>query len=216
MVAYFFSGFDPQAGFPSNIAAHLREDVSARDLLLFIASTPSGHEKTDRYAAGTLSWFTQAGIRFENAQVLDDRADPAKAEALLQAASCIYLLGGDTLAQRAFLADYGLVEALQNTNAVVIGLSAGAINMGQTALCSKDDQVPETVVYQGLGIADITVEPHYRPDKAELLAELLPLSRHFPIHALCDGSAVIVRDGRVTTLGEIYRIHHGTMAQISR
>ena len=215
MPAYFFSGFDPSTGFTSEIAANLRKDITNRDLLLFIASSPSGHEKTDRYLNGTRNWFEQSGIFFKDYLLLDDSVDNAKAQELINSASCIYLMGGDTLAQISFLKNNSLIGTIINSKAVVIGLSAGAINMSKTSLCSKDAQVPETVIYDGIGIADITIEPHFSPDNSELISELKFISLQHLIYAMCDNSAVIVRDESISLIGEIYQIHNVSMEQIS-
>lgn len=209
--AYFFSGFDPATGFPAEIEANLRQDITRPDLLLFIASSPGSHAKSDLYAQGTRRWFEQAGISFSGYQLLDDRFDMSKAGDAVTAASCIYLMGGDTLAQFAFLQRNGLIDAIAQAHGVVAGLSAGAINMGKVSLCSRDEDVPETVLYHGIGIADITVEPHFALEKAALIAELEDISRQHAIHAMCDHSAIIVRNGQTAYFGDIYPFRDGHM-----
>lgn len=209
--AYFFSGFDPITGFPAEIAANLRQDIPNHDLLFFIASSPSNHAKSDRYAQGTRRWFEQAGISFRDYQLLDDRFDMRKAKDAVAAASCLYLMGGDTLAQFEFLQSNGLVDAIVQTHGVIAGLSAGAINMGKVSLCSKDENVPETVLYPGIGIADITIEPHFTLDRPALIGELEEISRQHTIYAMCDGSAIIVRNGQTICFGDIHPFRDGRM-----
>lgn len=212
--AYFFSGFDPAKGFTSEIANNLKRDFIDPNLLLFIASTPSGHEKSERYANGTKHWFEQAGICFKEHQLIDDRVDIAQALDWTKSASCIYLLGGDTLAQISFIEHNGLIDAIRNSNAVIMGLSAGAINMAKTSLCSKDSDNPETVMYEGIGVADMTIEPHFSATNSELISELKLIAKQRPIYAMCDDSAIIVRGDLITYLGEIYRVHHMSMERI--
>lgn len=204
--AFFFSGFDPASGFPAPIAQALRESIPRRDILLFIASTPDNHPKNETYMRGAIAWFDWAGIPFGQCRLLDDRIPPTLARHWIHAADVIYLMGGDTLAQFAFLRDSQLIDTLRDTHAVVMGLSAGAINMGKNALCTRDDHNPETVCYEGLGIADITVDPHFDPSDTARIAELAAPAWPHPIYAMCDDSAIIARDGGVTFLGEIYRI----------
>lgn len=213
--AYFFSGFDSVTGFPSIIADHLKEDITNHDLLLFIASSPTEHEKSDRYLNVNKTWFEQSGICFKNYLLIDDRVSNTKAQELIHAASCIFLLGGDTLAQISFLKSTGLISLIRNSKAIVIGISAGAINMAKTSLCSKDTHVPETVVYDGIGIADITIEPHFTLANSELISELKLISQRNLIYAMCDNSSIIVRGKAIAHIGEIYQFQNGNMEKVS-
>ena len=211
--AYFFSGFDA-AGFPEGIARRLREDIPVRGMLLFIASSPAGYEKSEYYLNGNKRWFEKAGIVFKEYRLLDDRIDADTARGLIDTASCILLMGGDTLAQFSHIKTAGLLDAIRASNAVVAGISAGAINMGRTAICTKDDYYPETAVYDGIGIADITVEPHFSPDNSEVISELRAHTCHC-VFGMCDGSAIILRGGKISYIGEIYKVDFNAVEKIS-
>ncbi len=213
-ISYFLSGFGEESGFPPALAAALQRDLPRRDTLLLIASSPGGYEKTDRYKNGVIRWFEKAGMVFETCLLLDDRMDGAQALAAIHSASCIFLMGGDTLAQFAFLQESGLTHALKNTGAVVAGMSAGAINMAVDSLCTKDRFNAQTTLYKGIGRADITMEPHFSMENSPLMEELKQLSMDRTIYALCDGSAITVRGGEVLFLGEIYRIRGGQVERL--
>ncbi len=62
----------------------------------------------------------------------------------------------------------GLVKISQ----VYLGVSAGAINMARHSLDTKESPVP----YAGLGLADITVKPHFELGNQEVLSTLLQIS----------------------------------------
>lgn len=210
----FFSGFDRAYGFTDNIIPYLQKSLQCRDRIVFIASSPENHEKSERYLKGNNSWLIKAGVAFHSRRLLDDRTDPDAASELIRTAGCIFLMGGDTLAQIGFLRRYGLSEAIRNSNAPVLGISAGAINMACTSLCTKDNYFPETVVYKGIGLADYTVEPHFDLHNAEQVTELKNLSKNLTIYAMCDNSAIIVQNGTPVFLGELYHFHQGTMRGI--
>jgi dipeptidase E len=205
--AYFFSGFDEECGFTGEISENIAKDLTIRKMLLFISSSPSGHEKTDHYMHVNKGWFDKSGIYFDEYRILDDRIDSARALGWIQGASCVFLMGGDTLAQIGFLKTNGYADTLKNCNAVIMGMSAGAINMGKTAVCSKDSYNQTTVTYEGIGIADITIEPHFMLDNTGLAAELMTLSEQHIIYGLCDNSAIIVRGDLISYLGRIYKIN---------
>jgi len=211
---YFFSGFDAIDGFTNEIASHLINDIVNHHMLLFISSSPSGHEKSERYKKGSMDWFEKIGISFNEYNLLDDRVDTAKAMTWINSASCIFLMGGDTLAQIVFLKTHGLIEAIRNTKAVVIGLSAGGINMAKTSVCSKDKNNPETVIYKGIGLADVTIDPHFSPDNLDLISELKTISWQHLIYAMCDNSGIIVKNDSTFYIGEIYRIHNALIERV--
>jgi peptidase E len=198
----FFSGFDPSRGFPSNVECFLREKLSQRETLVFIASNPVGHTKTDHYAAVTHGWFEAAGLSFACYHVIDDRTEPAHAAQLISEASCVFLMGGKTGMQMAFLRETGLAQAIQCSSAAIFGLSAGAINMGAVSLDIDESLEP----HEGLALADITIHPHFDPQNRDELSTLLRLSAQFPIYAMRDDSAIFVQNNQNSFMGEIIKL----------
>lgn len=62
-----------------------------------------------------------------------------------------------------FLVEYELLDLIKKSNAVVMGASAGAINMSTKWLCSKDFgfNVEENSVYTGIGLDNFSVLSHF-------------------------------------------------------
>ncbi|MCL2300864.1 MAG: Type 1 glutamine amidotransferase-like domain-containing protein [Firmicutes bacterium] len=199
----FFSGFPD--GFPWDVAGRLREELTERGSLVMIASELSKHEKVDRYAAQWRGWFEDIGLPFEDYHTIDDRMEPAQAVRLVEETSCVILMGGDPAQQMRFLRDTGLDEALCKTSAAILGLSAGAVNMAARSLGIWESRPPRA----GLGLANITVYPHYDPSDEEALAELLRISETLPICAMEDDSAIFISGERVSSMGEIHIIDRG-------
>lgn len=112
--------------FPEKLSKQLQEDITDRRSLVMISSDPL---RDDANGAVERSWLDQADISFNDYQSIDYRVQKEDAQSLIQKASVIFLLGGDTLKQNAFLADYELAEWIKESNAIVMGASAGAINM---------------------------------------------------------------------------------------
>ena len=198
----FFSNFDPARGFPSEVAAFLRAHLTQRDSLVFITSNPAGHAKTDHYAAQQHGWFEAAGLPFTHYHAVDSRTSPAQAAQLVREASCVYLMGGETGLQMQFLRDYGLVQPIRETHAAIMGLSAGAINMAARGV--DPDDWPK--VHECLGLANISVFPHFDPANQDELSTLQRISARFPIHAMQDESAIFVKNGQTTFIGEITKL----------
>jgi len=214
-VYYFFSGFDKDKGFSPEIGQSLRECITARKSLLFIASSPSAHEKTDFYINITINLFRNIGVEFENYDVLDDRKPKTEYAELLKNACAVFLCGGTTLLQIDFLRKNDLIPLLKQSGGVIMGVSAGAINMAVTSFYSADKDHGQTHTYEGIGLADISVEPHFSIENTVLLEkELLPFSEKTDIYAMCDGSAIKVCDGKREYFGDIYLISKGNVKQL--
>jgi len=200
----FFSGF-PSHSFPRDVAERLREELTQRGSLVFVCSDPAGHAKTDYYVPIMRGCFEEIGVTFAECRVIDDRMDISHAIQLIEKASCVHLMGGQTRKQIQFLRETGLDAAICSSSAAVLGVSAGAINMAKRSLATEEFPIP----YEGLGLADITVKPHFDPNDRKVLKTLLRVSMELPICAMEDDSAIFVAGGRVTSVGEIHWIRRG-------
>jgi len=202
---YFFSGFDKDKGFTSEIAKSLQTHIIDKKSLLFIASCPYGYEKTDLYKDGGTSWFRNIGIEFENVDVLDDRKTEAECLELVNNATAIFLMGGTTLLQIEFLKKNNLISALKLFNGVTLGISAGAINMAVNSFYSADKDCEKTHIYKGIGLADISIEPHFSIENKGLLDnDIIPFSDVIDIYAMCDDSAILLCNEKLKYYGNIY------------
>ncbi|MCL2445459.1 MAG: peptidase E [Oscillospiraceae bacterium] len=194
-----FSGFP--RGFPPEVAAFLREHLTQHESLAFVASNVANHAKTDHYAATLNDYFAKAGVHFSRYHMLDGRISFAHAVQLATETDCVFLMGGNPATQIQYLRESGLAQAIAGTHAAVFGLSAGAINMAKTAF--DDTQSPST--YAGLGLADITIHPHFDPQKQDELAAIRQVSAKRPIYAMKDESAIFVQNEQNTFMGEIIK-----------
>ena len=179
--------------------------LTERRSFVFIASEfEKMHEKTDKYFHFFLKMFQESAISFEETCVVDGRMTAEDAQKAVKEADVVWLSGGNTPVEFAYLKKYGLDTILRQHNGVVIGMSAGAINMAKNAICTLSCGHVKQEIYEGLGYVDFSVEPHFRSDK--LTDELLELSKEHVIYGLCDDSIIVSKDGKVSFYGEVYRI----------
>jgi len=205
----FFSGF-PSHHFPSDIADRLREELTRRGSLVFVCTDPAEHAKIDFHAAGMHGMFEEIGLPFAQCHAIDDRVEPSLAAQLIREASCVFLMGGHPGKQIQFLRETGLDSAIRNSPAALLGVSAGAMNMGKRSL----DMNEAPVLYKGLGLENITVHPHFDPTDQDMLSALLRVSEDLPICAMEDDSAIFVAGDRVSSMGEIHWIHRGEICPL--
>lgn len=202
-------------GFPDALAQVLDRAVDRRGRFAFVASDfVEQPERTDRYFARFLGMFTACGIAFGQSCVVDGRLAPEAARRAVARADVVWLAGGDTPAQYRYLEQYGLVPVLRAHGGVVIGMSAGAINMGRTAVCTRACGHAVQQIYPALGLVDFSVEPHFDP--AHPAEEQLAVSRRRLLYGLCDEGAIVCTPEGVQLIGDVYKLEQGAVQRLSR
>ena len=151
-------------------------------------------------------------VYFENSYVIDGRMDAAEARKSVSKADVVWLAGGDTPVQYAYLVKYGLDDAIRKHPGLIIGMSAGSINLGKTAICTLTCRHNELEIYNALGCVDISVEPHF--DHQNVTDELMQLSKEYTIYGLCDDSVIVCSDEKKEFYGEVYKLSNGIMEQL--
>ena len=206
----FFSGF-PSHHFPREIAERLKESLIERESIVFVSAWPEDYERNDSDLEGMYEMFLEGDMDFGEHRVIDRRDSPQTAREAVRQASCIFLMGGHPGLQLQMIKDMGLDAVIRESRAVVLGVSAGAINMAVRSLDTKESPVP----YPGLGLADVTVKPHFDPGHEGVLSALMKISMQLPICAMEDDSAIfIVKDGIFGT-GAVHWIDRGVMEPFS-
>ena len=212
MSKYILTSMFPN-GFNNDISTLFQNKILKRDRFAFVASEfELLHEKTDKYFRFFLDMFEKSGISFKEAYVVDGRMTAKEATRVVSEADVIWLSGGDTPTQFAYFQKYGLDKIIKNHKGVVIGMSAGSINMAETAICTLSCGHRKQEIYKGSGCVNISVEPHFV--RSNISDELIKLSENYTIYGLCDDSVIVCEDDRVEFYGEIYRILKGNIERI--
>lgn len=198
-----FSGF-PTHHFPDAVAQVLRAYLPRKESLVFISACPEEYARNDDDSDGMHGMFAERGMAFADHRVIDRRMSAADAVRLAQEADCIFLMGGDITLQMALICDLGLVPELRASRAVLLGVSAGAMNMGRYAA----DVWETKALCEGIGLTDIVMKGHYAED-AWFIPILKELSRTHPIVAMEDESAIFVQGNTAWKLGKIHWIDKG-------
>jgi dipeptidase E len=186
---------------------------SNRSKLLFIPSSPLDKAITQKNALKILKIFKEHGICFQTNDVLDFDADIAEIKKNINSYSVIFLMGGDTKTQNTFLHGIQLREALHHYIGIIIGMSAGAINLCENAfLNKKHDYGKSSLLMQGMGLLNnVSVDVHFDINDPEQIKEL-SLSK-FPVYCIPDESALILSE-TVTCINDIYTYQGGIIKRI--
>jgi peptidase E len=118
----------------------------------------------------------------------------------------VYLTGGlaNVLVER--LKNMGVDRLLHDYRGVIVGRSAGALALCRKCIitCRSNSKVK---LIDGLGLADLTLKAHYKPEKDTTLEQL---SRQEKIYAVPEGSALVYSNGACSFMGEVYLFENGT------
>ena len=203
----FFSGF-PDRRFTDEIARRLEKELPVRKCIVFITACPVNYQQNDEDSAGMHGMFVEYGIGFERFCVVDARMDPADAQEWAREANCFFLMGGGVCAeQMQLMHDKGIYDIVRDGPGMVLGVSAGSMNMGKTTVDIWESLEP----YEGLGFADITMIGHFDYNDTERLRLETEVSMERPVCAMEDESAIFIRNGKVDIIGTIHKIEKGNI-----
>lgn len=213
MTTYILTSMFPN-GFEAKTAELFQKSITNRTKFAFIASEfEKDHDQTDQFFKSFLDMFHAIDIHFDQEYVVDGRMTPLEAQNAVKEADVLWLSGGDTPTEFEYWKKYGLDTVIKQHNGVVIGLSAGSINMAETAICTMSCGHDKLSIYKGLGFVDFSVEPHFQ--KSQITEELLELSKEHLIYGLCDDSFIVCSTQVSIFYGEIYKIFHGAMELVA-
>ena len=157
-----------------NMIRDIKNDIAEGELI-FIPSTPYDIYLNNKYLNQTIDRFRDMGINFGSWKLLDYRSTANEIEETFKRAGVIDISGGDTSKQLSFMKETKLDEYLRNFDGLIMGVSAGAINL------------------ERLSLTDIKVHPHYDAD-----TDIKDTS-----YGLTDGSGIRIKDS-ITLYGDIY------------
>ena len=190
MKYYLLSGMDEKNdyNFFSNIAEIFKKELCEFNSIVYIPTYPDKRDKCKKLAESNI--FKNIGITFERIIVLDNTYTEDEIKNVINENELFFLYGGNPYKQIEFINKYKISELIKNK--VIIGLSAGSINMSEISICTKDDEFEESQMYQGMGLVSFSVEPHFDLSNKEVLIDLLEFSKNTDIYALEDDAYIIM------------------------
>ncbi|OMF85891.1 Type 1 glutamine amidotransferase-like domain-containing protein [Paenibacillus sp. FSL R7-0337] len=215
---YYFSWFN--GILPEGLMQWLQEDIQDRQSLVMISAQPSDFddEQINLEDITEWTWLHQANLRFDEYHFIDYRMQKEEARQWIQNASVILLCGGYPVQQHNFLAEYDLTNVIRNSNAVILGASAGSLNMSAKWVTSHNaaHSVEIDTIHDGLGFDPFAYESHSQRDYASFIqGYLFPLSEEIDVYAAEQESAIRVKDGKIEIMGPVYYISRSKIQRIS-
>ena len=208
-ISFLTSGFPD--GFTDEFIERLKRYYIQQGSLVFIASDFTVHDRTDKYMNLFVHMFKEKGIVFDHIQVIDSRVSKVEALELLKKADIVWLSGGDTLKQIDSIKEHDLIPYLQTRDGITIGMSAGSINMAKRVVLAQDteDNRLGLSIYDGIGLVDINIEPHFDTERKEHMNDIYEASKHAIIYGLSDHSFIEVVGDSIEFFGPYIKFENG-------
>ncbi len=159
-IYYLCSGFGTEHCFVNKFGELLSADLKFRNKLVVIPCTDN-YEELNSHIDFFSDQLAEIDIEFEETILLTDDMFSEEMNNHIKTADMIYLTGGYPFIQRNFIFDNRLSKSLLDFSGVMLGISAGAMNMSKRIIMVTDGiNSDETRVENGLGVVDFSVFPH--------------------------------------------------------
>ena len=204
----------------------LREVLPPNPSALFVCADPDDHDMTCHFAADTCGAFSAAGMAFSRYDVLDG-SNAEEAAQLIDQSDFLIFSGGHVPTQNRFFQEIGLREILMDFDGVVMGISAGSMNLADVVYVQPEEPGegidPDFQRFApGLGLTDVNILPHYQKVKDNILDGLrlmeditYPDSENNTFFALPDGSYFYQDDDCLLLCGQAWLIRDCQLSQLT-
>lgn len=222
----FVEGADHAIMNPQNgLVEQLKEALPPYCRCLFICSSPDRRDLNCTFGADIFQIFAEVGMPFSHYAVLDGE-NAYEAEKLVGQSDLIVLAGGHVPTQNAFFHKIHLPDLLRDYDGVVMGISAGSMNMAGEVYAQPEEPGESAPEYErfipGLGITDVNILPHYQKvkdyevDGLRLFEEITyPDSMGNCFFVLPDGSYIYQDEEHLLLFGKGYSLCDGVMEQLT-
>lgn len=210
----------------NEILANIKTFLKARNRIVYVANFQNDFEENDFRSSIIFESFKKAGIDFKEKFVLDAR-NKDKAKEIVGDANLIILSGGKCTSQLEFFEEINLKSMLEKFNGVVIGISAGTMNLCETVANFPEDvsDISSPRWLSGLGFVNEIIIPHFDGETKTYQIEcgdfdvvkkyIIPMSKNKNFLALPNGSYLLFENGKQKIFGVAYRIINKKIIKIN-
>ena len=165
----------------------------------------------NHYVEKLLNAFKNKNVIFDEYYIIDNRYKQNEIIDIINKSNILFILGGDTLNQINNIKKNSLIEYICDENKLIIGMSAGAINMAKRVVLAKDleDNIPELSIYDGIGITNINIEPQCDFNNKTHWSDLLEASFKTKLIVMHDDSYIIINGEDINYYGHYLVLEKG-------
>lgn len=214
-IRYYCSGWEKENAFPKELSVLLKKDIKSFHKIVFVPSNFNNKDKIERNSKCLINKFELSHLVFNNVVILDEHMSSQAMYNHIITANVVFLMGGNPTTQIEIIDSYFLKDAIKNTDAIVMGMSAGAMCMSKySILLPINEKYPIMQIKKGLNLSGISIYPHYNSngDFPEVLkngteetkkSDLLYATANYgTIYLLSDNSQIREKNGKLSFIGE--------------
>lgn len=210
---YLLSGPGTTEGFSNVVSSKLQKDLKDVKTISFIASSSENHEKNMNFVFGNekitgMINHLKDFANFEQVSIVDDENKYLDINS-----DVIYLLGGNYEMQLSFIKENKFDEILKNHNGILLCTSCGAMNIAKYGYYSKDDDIEKSFFYEGIGLTNITIDPHFEIENEIQVKEDRKMSFEHVIYGVPNSSCIRINNNKVEMIGKVYEFNNGNMVE---
>lgn len=208
---YLLSGPGTTESFSNVVFSELQKDLKNVKTISFIASSAENHEKNMNFVYGNekitgMINHLKNFANLEQVSIVDDENKYLDINS-----DVIYLLGGNYETQLSFIKENKFDEILKNYNGILLCTSCGAMNVAEYGYYSKDDDIKKSFFYNGLGLTNITIDPHFEIENDIQVEELKKMLFEHIVYGVPNSSCIKISNNNVEMIGKIYEFNNGNM-----
>lgn len=192
---------------------------------VMVCSNPDVYDKTDEYTKIFTEAFNLDGFGIENVYIIDHRFK-GDIEKTILSADVVFLAGGHTPTQNKYLKEIKFDEILAKYNGIVIGQSAGSMNLAKTVYCPPDTPADLTddykKVFSGTGLTNIRIMPHMAGAFSDNVNGqgkstydyCIEDSYELPMYGIYDFGFIEIQGNKATAYGKTLLIKNGECVEL--
>lgn len=208
-IYYLLSGTDKEKGFYNSVIEYFQKDIKNNSTITFISSSFDNYDKNDLYYNNMIKFFNDIDINFNKTYLIDNRINKEKAKEIIESSNIVYIMGGDPYSEMQSINSYNLTEVLRKFEGIIIGVSAGSMNMNNNVCyIDENNNIKE---YNGIGLADFNIYPHLDFNNIDYLKEIFRVSKIRKTITLPNESFIRVENEVPEIIGEHYIVEDETI-----
>lgn len=208
---YLFSKIDRDKGFNNNQIKYIKEDIKNNMSITFIASLFNEYERNDKQIKEIIKVFNNINITFNKVHLIDNRISKENSIKYIEESDIVYLMGGSPEEEMKSIKEYNLFDILKERDGITMGTSAGAMNQAKKIIYKDDFDNYKIKEYEGLGIIDYNIYPHFDINNKEYMEEVYEVSKYIKIIGLPNESFIRIKENNIEVIGKYYIIKDGAI-----
>ncbi|MCH5156011.1 MAG: Type 1 glutamine amidotransferase-like domain-containing protein [Clostridiales bacterium] len=214
-------------GNENEILANIKKRLKRINRLVVVANDQYDSADNAEKLSAVRESLRLSGMEFKEAVMLDVRNKSAAKE-IISGADLIILTGGKCVCQAEFFREIGLKDILTGYNGIVIGVSAGTMNLCKTVANFPEEKsdLNDERWFDGMGFVSETIVPHYdgKTNNYQFACEdfdvakyyILPMSKERELVGLPNDSYIIIdHNGHKQYRGDVYIIADGKSKRLN-